>query len=275
MGRYIHSWIQDLFHGLTFRCPDGTEWDIEEKISEKSHVDSIGLGEAQAVYHCCQSLGPSVGLEAIVKIRMQVPAVYPASFDPEVRAREAHGWLGSATANEISTMKYLNKHGCSVVPRLLNLAILSQTTDDMPVPTGYMVMLVIEKCPGVTLVDFEKYSEEKKEKIRRTFRRDFTKLLQYHTYTADANASNIIYDEKEDRCWFIDHEHTFIREQENMEFSEYDYQEWGLEPWPYSPERKHEIDQAFFKQVEEKEAREKEAQEKEAQVKEAQEEADR
>lgn len=43
----------------------------------------------------------------------------------------------------------------------------------MPIPGGYMAILVMEKCPGVVLSDFWSFEESKKEKIRKAFLRDF------------------------------------------------------------------------------------------------------
>ncbi|KAK2861450.1 hypothetical protein FQN49_004180, partial [Arthroderma sp. PD_2] len=150
MGHNNHTpeWIGDLFKNEKVTCPDGSRWKFDEKISEKSFVfdgyDDEIIGESQVVYHCHQVKGPSVGMEAIVKIRMQVPAKYPASPDPWVRAREALvDKVAAPTAQEIETLKYLTEKSCTVAPHLIHYINSSQLTY-MPIPNGYLVLLIME-----------------------------------------------------------------------------------------------------------------------------------
>lgn len=81
MGRnhFDQNWIKTLFDDFVLWCTDDdTEWQFGKKLSEKAGCaseDTTGLGhpvaEAVAVYNCKQVKGPSVGMEAIVKVRMQ------------------------------------------------------------------------------------------------------------------------------------------------------------------------------------------------------------
>lgn len=78
MGRGRRIWIREFFNDRELHFKDGTRWKIGRKISEKSFDtprkhSSTGYrqGESQAVYECEQIEGPSVGEEAILKIRMQ------------------------------------------------------------------------------------------------------------------------------------------------------------------------------------------------------------
>lgn len=70
-------WIGTSFDDLGVKCPDGSQWRIGKKISEKSldfyaYSNSGELyAEAQAVYICRQIIGLHIGMEAIVKVRMQ------------------------------------------------------------------------------------------------------------------------------------------------------------------------------------------------------------
>lgn len=77
-NRFPQDWIGDLLDGFILWCAENdNEWELGEKISEKagcvSEEDS-GIGravaEAVAVSHHKQVKGPSVGMEAIVKVRM-------------------------------------------------------------------------------------------------------------------------------------------------------------------------------------------------------------
>ncbi|EFW15209.1 hypothetical protein D8B26_004461 [Coccidioides posadasii str. Silveira] len=63
---YGKKWIGDQFDGHGFEFPDGSTWEIKEKISEeallfpdrhKEDLRSGGPSEAQAVYHCRQTKG--------------------------------------------------------------------------------------------------------------------------------------------------------------------------------------------------------------------------
>ncbi|KAM5470214.1 hypothetical protein MauCBS54593_004099 [Microsporum audouinii] len=237
MGRYgCLNWIGDMFKDSTFTCPDESEWKFDKKISEKSirfHDErDVALAEAQAVYHCHQVKGQSVGKEAIIKVRVQVPHIYPANSDPNIRAREAvTECIPGPTATEILTLTHLNKKGCSVVPQLLYRANHYQSIE-MPIPMGYVVILIMQKCPGAPLTDFWRYNEAKREKIREAFRRDYTNFLSYNAYAEDPRKENIIYDEQENKCWFIDHEQTDILDgPESLSFYEGDFVRWGLRPY--------------------------------------------
>ncbi|KAM5491880.1 hypothetical protein MaudMau93_001628 [Microsporum audouinii] len=234
--RYTPNWIGNLFDNYKVKCPDGSIWRFDEKISEKS-LDIQGadpnyvVAESQAVYHCHQTKGPSIGVEAIVKVRMQVPFTYPTSSDPFVRSCEACVGVAAPTATEVAALEHFTKKDCTVVPRLLH-CIRSYQDIYMPVPGSYIIFLIIEKCPGVELTDFWDYDEAKRKKIRDAFRKNYTELLSCFADPADPGLRNIIYDEQENKCWFIDHEQTYILKDETpMMFYEKDFVYWGLEEY--------------------------------------------
>ncbi|KAK2798406.1 hypothetical protein FQN50_008846 [Emmonsiellopsis sp. PD_5] len=236
MGRVNPVWVGDRFDDLTLNCSDGTKWEIGQKISEKACVlrgelaGSAGdIAEAQAVYHCHQVKGASVGLHAIMKVRLQVPPEFPGSNKPAIRAQTACDQPASPTRQEIYSLQYLNKRGCSVTPTLFNVESSYQATDDMPVPNGYMVFLVMEKVPGVPLVDFWKYSARKKEVVREAFRKALVELYSHYIDPADTQPGNIIYDEKTEKCYFVDYEEAYIEDRaEPQKFHKADYGCWGL-----------------------------------------------
>jgi hypothetical protein len=71
-------WIGKRLKKHRFYGPDKSMWQIGKKISEKEiesdpYLYDLGedTSEAQAVYHCRQVKGPSVGQKAILKVRMQ------------------------------------------------------------------------------------------------------------------------------------------------------------------------------------------------------------
>lgn len=72
------QWVGNLLDDNSITFPDGVEWSVGPKISEKCSIfeghrwgTERDTSEAQAVYHCHQTTGPSVGREAIMKIRLQ------------------------------------------------------------------------------------------------------------------------------------------------------------------------------------------------------------
>lgn len=75
----FRSWVGDQFKDCIFTFLDGSRWATCDKICEKEFLDEEGskredeitVMEAQAVYHCQQITGQSVGEEGIMKIRMQ------------------------------------------------------------------------------------------------------------------------------------------------------------------------------------------------------------
>ncbi|EFQ96686.1 hypothetical protein MGYG_08609 [Nannizzia gypsea CBS 118893] len=212
-------------------CPDGSIWSFGKKIKESSFLldydeDEPSVAESKAVYHCHQVKGPNVGMEAIAKVRMQVPTTYPASPIPQVRACEAFmDKVAYPTAQEIQVNMHLNEKNCTVAPRLLHYLKHTQTNPSMPVPGGYIVILIMEKCPGVPLIDFWQYDEAKKREDTESV----SKFLSCFVDPEDPGLQNIIYDEQEDKCWFIDHEQTFITESKYpTEFRESYFRMWGL-----------------------------------------------
>ncbi len=77
MGGTSVLWIGGRFGKFVLEGPDGTLWKIGKQLSEQTiRLDpwtesNYNTSETQAVYHCRQIQGPSVGTRAIVKVRMQ------------------------------------------------------------------------------------------------------------------------------------------------------------------------------------------------------------
>lgn len=82
LKRFPQAWTKDLFDNLTLWCMGDDideEWGLGKKLTEKAGCvlnphDIEGepaYAECVAVYCCRQARGPSVGKEAIVKVRIQ------------------------------------------------------------------------------------------------------------------------------------------------------------------------------------------------------------
>ncbi|KLJ06142.1 hypothetical protein EMPG_10436 [Blastomyces silverae] len=230
MGKIITQWIGDLFDGLRIACTDGTSWDFEDKISERSSVNSslclkskIPEADAQAVYNARQFQGASVGSEAIIKVRMQIPpkeGVHPA----QCATRQP----SSTTVEEILRLEYFNEKGCSVTPRLLHKEKIIQGPN-LPTPGGYIVFIVMEKVPGVPLTDFWTYDRPKRDRIREAFQKGMTEIRSFGGYSIDMGLQNLIYDEKRGKCYFVDYEGFRVdMNQAKFGLDQNDYHFWGL-----------------------------------------------
>ncbi|KAL4916566.1 hypothetical protein BDW62DRAFT_185913 [Aspergillus aurantiobrunneus] len=107
-------------------------------------------------------------------------------------------------------LDWLTQRGCSVAPRLIKLIHSVQDGDDMPVPGGWLAFILMERVPGVPLTHFHTYNLAKRDKIRKTFRRSVTELYSHHIQPFDHNPANLIYDENQYKCYFMDFEHVRI-----------------------------------------------------------------
>ncbi|KAI2005939.1 hypothetical protein LOY97_000220 [Ophidiomyces ophidiicola] len=238
MGRlhFHQNWIGDLLDNFIIESPDGIAWKFGKKLSEKatfSTAEITGAGKAwaegTAVYSCRQIINGRAANEAIVKVRFQVPPEYPTSYNPEVRRKLALSNPTVWTQHEIASLRHFNQKGCKVTPKLLYVKRSLQEWEDLPVPGGYVVFILMQKVPGVPLIDFWKYDFDKREKIRAVFQESLKELFRYHARPRDTHLGNIIYDEEGNKCWFIDYEHIFVNETEQpRKFSEDDYFRWGL-----------------------------------------------
>jgi hypothetical protein len=61
--------------------------------------------------------------------------------------------VNELTLAETNTLKKLSEAGCSSTPRLLAYQRLTQN-DEMWLPGGYVVFILIQLMPGISLEDF-------------------------------------------------------------------------------------------------------------------------
>lgn len=103
-----------------------------------------------------------------------MPPEHPASRYPRVREAlpltDPYLW----TWNEVNSLSHFSEKGCKVTPKLLHIKQSLQEWSYMPVPNGYVVLILMEKVPGVPLVDFWNYDPNKRQKIRAAFREGLT-----------------------------------------------------------------------------------------------------
>ncbi|KAL4950203.1 hypothetical protein BDW69DRAFT_187577 [Aspergillus filifer] len=240
-------WIGDRFEDHVFLGPNGSEWRIAKKLSERaisSQPLAYELGEdtseAQAVFQVQQVHGPCVGEKAMLKVRMQIPEGFEdnVSSDPEVRAQYASETPSAWTIQEFQTLSWLTQRGCSVTPRLLHTMNLGQDDDTMPVPGGWLVCMLMEMVPGVPMTEFCYYNRAQRDKIRQAFLRSMTELCSYNVMHFDNGPQNILYDEEQDKIYFVDFEDSYVNTTatkpmstlfENEDMVKGELQLWGLD----------------------------------------------
>ncbi|OKL56010.1 hypothetical protein UA08_08678 [Talaromyces atroroseus] len=87
----------------------------------------------------------------------------------------------------------------------------------------------MEKLPGVPLVDYWTYDPEKREKIRCAFRESLMELYSVGIRPGDTHRGNVLYDEKENKCWFIDYEDFYkMRNGLRRKFRDGEYVMWNM-----------------------------------------------
>ncbi|EEP81647.1 hypothetical protein UREG_06512 [Uncinocarpus reesii 1704] len=228
-------WIGNYFNGYELHTPDGNVWKFGKKLSERTNFcpaiyskRGIAMSEAQAVYCCHQIEGDAPGMEIIIKVHLQAPPKHPISRNPEVRRRLAEEEPFTWVTQEASSLRRLNDLGCRVTPELFHVAY-TQQSDDMPVPDGYLVFIMMEKVPGISLAAFWDFDFAKREKIRAAFRESLSELYRCHASSHDSHLGNLVYDEERNKCWIIDYEHIFLNERTPPPgFYDEEYLLWGL-----------------------------------------------
>jgi hypothetical protein len=70
-------------------------------------------------------------------------------------------------------MTHLTEFGCLSTPRLLDVAKNKQA-EDMCLPGGYMLFILMEKLPGKMILDFWDYDLETRNRIRAAFKDSWT-----------------------------------------------------------------------------------------------------
>lgn len=76
---------------------------------------------------------------------------------------------------EIDALEELTRLGCTATPKLLAWKQDTQPPNStrMPVPGGYVVFILMEKCPGICLDEidlFMEMSQEERDELRHEFK---------------------------------------------------------------------------------------------------------
>nr|KMM69017.1 hypothetical protein CPAG_05340 [Coccidioides posadasii RMSCC 3488] len=206
---YGKKWIGDQFDGHGFEFPDGSTWEIKEKISEEAllfpdrHKEDLRSDK-----------GKDAGKDAIMKIRMQIPPD-PDIADPNSEKREsiARNEAGLWSRRELSSLEYLTDRGCSVTPKLLAWAGCSANGAPMGPQRLYPYhrhgeghRRIFGNLPGSSIQAAGKDS------------RCFPPLVEH-----------LIYDPKKNRCYIIDYEDVnFLQLANPLRRAREEFCKWSL-----------------------------------------------
>ncbi|KAK2757286.1 hypothetical protein FQN54_004800 [Arachnomyces sp. PD_36] len=216
------DWFQNLFDQTKLDFANST-WLVEEKLSTKT-IESLLPCQATAVYRCRQ-IEPASGKEGIIKIHMQIPH----SGGPSVKqaANEEITRINICAKTEIDFLTHLTKHGCRSTPRLISHTLIRQT-EEMRLPGGYIIFLLMEKLPGKTIFDFWNYDLGTRNRIRAAFKSAWMEMNSACVRHNDTAIRNILWDEEAEKCYILDFEDAeFIDSPTNWPTHEFSY--WELE----------------------------------------------
>jgi hypothetical protein len=87
----------------------------------------------------------------------------------ETRAGQASREIARVAKTELDALKQLTEAECSSAPTLLNHKQEKQT-DDMLVPQGYILYILMNRLPGVPLGKFWLMNEAERHDIREAFK---------------------------------------------------------------------------------------------------------
>lgn len=89
---------------------------------------------------------------------------------PYIRAQQASENIGPISKTELAALEQLSETECSSAPRLLNYCQMKQT-NDMIVPQGYILYVLMNRLPGVPLGDiFWQLDAAERQDIRDAFK---------------------------------------------------------------------------------------------------------
>lgn len=97
------------------------------------------------------------------------------SEDPQKRAQQA-AEPPEHTQIEARALADLTEKGCTATPKLLYHQTMKQT-ERLPVPGGYVIIILMEKVPGTCVYDIWKGMEEsEKDLLRASFKESLTSV---------------------------------------------------------------------------------------------------
>ncbi|KAE8375412.1 hypothetical protein BDV26DRAFT_295063 [Aspergillus bertholletiae] len=225
------KWIGQI---VDFKDPP-CSWEIVEKLQENSQWFS--KWEFEECKFCSESSGVFVckdtktSIQAIMKIRIQIPFYEARNYPSDQRAKQAQGVISERTENEIEALGYLTSSKCPSIPKLIAWKHEIQDRDGC-VPGGCVDYIVMEKLKGITLSDIPVYdmTPEQKQILRLAFKKAYKNCLKCGFAHLDPGHRNLIWDEENAQCYLIDWEIWRHRRRTRVDkWDESEYGFWGLD----------------------------------------------
>jgi hypothetical protein len=183
----------ELLYGLA-KCLEGEDikfkdpfedlgtWRLINMISEKTCRDYQAYPfEAVTVYICERVDGEDAGQRAIMKIRAQYVLLeeiksgdsndcsrIPGTNFSHSKKLPIPKSVNKVTENELYCLETLTEAGCTSTPRLLGFE--RRNRKDKWLPKGYIVYILMQMVPGVSLEDFWRLPREERDQARKAFR---------------------------------------------------------------------------------------------------------
>ncbi|KAK2811228.1 hypothetical protein FQN50_002325 [Emmonsiellopsis sp. PD_5] len=224
---YYEGLLKKYLTRLLVDFEDGSLW-VVNKIIVEHQVESYGLPEAVAVASCIKYSKPEKGKEGILKVRMRLPWTEKPQFC-DTGAPEEMSYLAR---QEILSLDALTKAGCSSTPKYLQ-SIRTLQTNDMCLPGGSLVFILMEKLPGVALEYFTywQYEPETRNRIRGAFKEAWIEMRKCGFTNYDYGLHNLLWDEKNSKCYIVDLEEcgTFRESEATPVWKDCYWGIWGLE----------------------------------------------
>ncbi|RAL03147.1 uncharacterized protein BO80DRAFT_462886 [Aspergillus ibericus CBS 121593] len=174
-----------------------TRWQMGRitKVKVRVHEDyEYGtIREATGVCSAIQIEGPSPGQEAIAKVKLQLSPW----DDPTVDA------ISMEAIREMDNLAKLTDVHCSSTPAFIGRAHCVQG-DDLYIPGGYIVFILMERLPGRDLGCFHELSLEERDEVRIAFLKALWEFHRHGFDHWDPRRENIMWDNAARKCYILD-----------------------------------------------------------------------
>jgi len=186
-----------------------TTWKLGAKLAEeKSNIlpqrwltAKSGPSEAWVPFACTQ-VGAS-GPEHVVKIYMQIPHGSTMSDKPESRGMQRHEKPSRSARAELEGLQILTQNQCTSAPRLVNY-LQREQDDTMWIPGGYILFILMTKCPGKPIENFHKEPLTKRNEIRQAFEDAYKECQRCGVINSDNSQDNLLWDDVAKKCYIVD-----------------------------------------------------------------------
>ncbi|KAH8804894.1 hypothetical protein F5884DRAFT_430267 [Xylogone sp. PMI_703] len=208
------TWFGDAWDGMEVAFPacDGqpsTTWILGAKLAKDKYAltpawypqDRCGPNCAWVPFSCTQ-VGTS-GPEHVIKVHMQIPRMGTMSDRVASRAKQARTKLSAKARKELEALENLTRQGSQSTPTLVNFTQTTQDNDGW-VPGGFILFLLMTKCPGTPIEKFQLKPDAEREKIRKAFEVAYKDCYRCGVIPADNSHDNLLWDSATETFHFVD-----------------------------------------------------------------------